>query len=412
MPKTTSAGVNYSEEQLAKKRAVVLEFLDKQKKGSVQKKKPAEAKPTVILPAKPQLTKPVSLPKSEKVQVDKPQAPAVKIAPISQFLGAKNQGAASEAVEVDFLEDVKREKQRQVAAPLNAVKKTNDAATKKTDEADALAQKSVPASIIAEPAIKPGSKATPSVNLIAGISGAAKRRTGNYQWTGIAAVIIMLAFSFYSLICLTFFTFKPQSGLFRAIARLVPVPGLISSYGFVEFYQYLDLKQSLLARGTAPGQLVDLATAASVEWQILEQLARYYQLPMADSAPVLLDNLGKAVVSDKEINAIAFSSIRKIKQEIANGKSLDEVAAGHNATVANEYYANDDAQKKFGPSFLSLAEGAMSNIVVSPEGFYIVQKMKATNEAVEVKYVLVKPKTLSDIVDGRLTQAKAINFVQ
>lgn len=409
--KTKENGINYSEEQLAQKRAVVLDFLDKQKKGLVEKKKPVEAKPAVILPTKPRTVKTVMLPKTEIKQIVEPEPPNERVAPISQFLGSKNEAGATEPLEVDFLEDVKREKlQKKNSLAPKVTKKVEKTAEKKVTTA--AVSEPAPISVIAEPPIAPGSKTTPSVNLIAGMGRRDSRRTGGFQWFGFAAVVTMILFSFYFLICLAFFTFKPHSSFFRRVASVVPIPGLISSYGFVEFYQYIDLKEGLLAKGADPAQIADLATSASVEWQILEQLARYYQIRPAGSAVDLLDKLGKSVVSDKEINAAAFSSVRKIRQEIVNGKGLEEAASSYGAESFRAYFSIDDARYKFGPGFASLTEGAVSNIIVSSDGFYIVQKIGADEGAIDVKYVLVKPKTLSDIVNGKLSQAKAINFVR
>ncbi len=411
-------GINYSEEQLAKKRAVVLDFLAKQKSVKAEPKKATPAKPAVILPSKSAQAPAITLPKTEKkaaptITETPPLAPVAKVAasapvePISQFLGAKKR---EPQVEVDFLEDVKKET---LAMSDDGEEKQKKKAKKTNPEAKlAAVGKPAPAPSKIIPTVKSDPAPMPRVDLLEDIKKESARPVNAVQWAEIAAILVMISTAFYFLICLYFFTFKPQAPFFRQIAKIVPVPGLASTYGFVEFYQYLDLKENLSGKGVAKEDLADAATSVSVEWQILEQLARYYQLPPTTSAAAMLENLGKAVVSDKEINASAFSTIRKVKQEISNGMGFEEAASKHGAMVAKEYFAIADAKQKFGPSFESLADGAISSIVVSPDGFYIVQKVASGGESVEARYLLVKPKTLSDIVDERLAKAKAINFAQ
>ena len=418
MPNSTKNGINYSEEELAKKRTVVLDFLAKQKSVKAEPKKAAPAKPAVVLPSKPVQAPAITLPKTEKKAapiVTEPPAPVPvtdiaatpPVEPISQFLGTKKREAQ---VEVDFLEDVKKET---LVKPDDAEEKQKKRAKKINSEMKLAATGKAappPAKII--PTVKKDPVPMPRVDLLEDIKKEDARPSNAVQWAEIGAILVMICAAFYFLICLYFFTFKPQAPFFRQIAKVVPVPGLVSTYGFVEIYQYLDLKESLSGKGVAKEDLADAATSVSVEWQILEQLARYYQLPPTTSAAAMLDNLGKAVVSDKEINASAFSTIRKVKQEISNGMSFEEAAGKHGAMVAKEYFAVADAKQKFGPSFESLADGAISSIVVSPDGFYIVQKVASSRESVEARYLLVKPKTLSDIVDERLAKARAINFAQ
>ncbi|NTU98972.1 hypothetical protein HGA64_03115 [Candidatus Falkowbacteria bacterium] len=415
----------YTDEEAAAKRAIVLNFLEEEKQRLKEKEKQKEAKkippppppppPAPSITPKPQLITPNPAPLAPlatpvaDVSPTFIKAPAAKPKPVPLTAKQKEKNAKDARVVIDFLEDVEKEAEskaaiKPAAQAVEPIKKGVAKSAKQSKTSSALVPPLKP--------ILPVRSNAEEAKIVLPKPPQRKRLNLDFGPIGYAMAIIVIMFSSYVLFCLTFYTFKPTGRIARTAANFVSVPAVISTYGVIDYFEYYDLRNALASKGVAPAELDARATIASIEWQVVSELARFYSVRNKNTAVELLDALGKAVVGDPELNASAYSSIRKVKNGLTAGQSLEQASAAEGGNISTDYYSTAEVSRKFGRTVISLTNGSRSGIIVAADGFYIVEMMSRKDNNFELKTVHIKPKTLTEIVNDKLAKAKAINLLQ
>lgn len=271
--------------------------------------------------------------------------------------------------------------------------------------------------------------------------------------------LFVLAYFIFSFIL---FNFYPDRPVARRLAGAVPVPAIISTVGLVEFYDYLDVKKEIEYQLSAfenkkisQNVLAEIAKNMTVKEKLAGKLAGRYGLVVEEREveeafkqilklnlsgrelettmqkvmgsyyhlgqerfkervirpKILLSKLATAIVRDKNLNARAWSKINEADARLKAGEEPGQFKApdGYQASGLL-YYSSSEIVKKFGAGVTGLKAGEISEVIINPEGYYLVKVQEITDDLYGIDYVFVKARTLDEYLSEEFKRVKIINF--
>lgn len=271
--------------------------------------------------------------------------------------------------------------------------------------------------------------------------------------------LFVLAYFIFSFIL---FNFYPDRPVARRLAGAVPVPAIISTVGLVEFYDYLDVKKEIEYQLSAfenkkisQNVLAEIAKNMTVKEKLAGKLAGRYGLVVEEREveeafkqilklnlsgrelettmqkvmgpyyhlgqerfkervirpKILLSKLATAIVRDKNLNARAWSKISEADARLKAGEEPGQFKApdGYQASGLL-YYSSSEIVKKFGAGVTGLKAGEISEVIINPEGYYLVKVQEITDDLYGIDYVFVKARTLDEYLSEEFKKVKIINF--
>ncbi len=215
----------------------------------------------------------------------------------------------------------------------------------------------------------------------------ALRKIDFHFWLGAAKStgrIFLLALFLYAIIYL-FFCFLLlflglDNKLSRQAAEFLPVPGLISTAGIIEYYPYKDWR-ALASANDLTQALVARKVLSSLGW------------PAGDSASFLsqLDKLDWLVLSDRQINKQAWAQIKKVRLAAGqNNMGLKAAAQKNGAEYGLVTLRRTEAEKRFGAAILSWPPNKISPAIIRPGGYYLVQVISRSGSLYTLAYAFIK----------------------
>jgi parvulin-like peptidyl-prolyl isomerase len=250
----------------------------------------------------------------------------------------------------------------------------------------------------------------------------------------LTAVIVIYS-SFY---CTVVF-FSLDNSNIRQVADYLPLPVFATNRGYVNYYDYLDLKNFLSQAATGKGDLrqlvkrqlkievllnniakkfavtasteelmpryVNLASSLKSEEEKKQLLGSYYRLgeqryiEEVVRYDFLKEKLEAYVMLDRNINAVAQARINKI-MELSVSQDFDQLAKKYSDEYsAGEYFSLNDAESKFGKEVLEIQVGQMSQPIVSPKGYFLVKCYDRADNLLGLKYAFITAKSLEDYLE-------------
>jgi len=213
---------------------------------------------------------------------------------------------------------------------------------------------------------------------------------------GLLLLIIFSAIG-YLAFCLAILRFNTAGGLADKLTRYVPVPAVLSSYGFINYSDFKNLADKNYYARTLADKKKSLA-----EWIVIRNLKRKYNLPLDATA----EGLALKFAADEDINRVGLSRIKKISQLLADGGDLASLSKYADEYNAAAYYGPSQAVEKFGQEVLTLPIGETSGVIYRGDGYYLVVRVNDQNNQFGFKYVFVSAQTLDQYLNEKLVEAK------
>lgn len=206
---------------------------------------------------------------------------------------------------------------------------------------------------------------------------------------GVLYLIVFLTIG-YAIFCLLILRFKVDNNIVGRMARILPVPAVITSQGIINYNDWRDLN---LAGGKN----------SLVKWIILKNLSGKYGLP-ANSPDKAL---AIAFTRDEYFNQSGLLRIKKISELLKNTDDLEKLSKYADEYNDLIYYDDESAAEKFGPAILNLNDNQLSDIIFRDNGYYIAQIMARGNGRLGLKYLFVAPaKTLDQYLNEKTAKTK------
>jgi len=198
----------------------------------------------------------------------------------------------------------------------------------------------------------------------------------------IVIFFVLLVILSYIVFAVLLLRFGLDNNISRRITEYIPVPAVITKIGFINYYDYLAMADTVNKTKLA-------------EEIILNKLAKKYNI---DSA--VREEIDIQLIKDKDINKITFSRINKIFQLVKNGEDFDKIGEKYSDKFGNlnehdDYLLFDDKIK-------DLEKGKISNIIITNKGYYIIKK----NNSDMISYIFIKPIILDEYLKDNVNNAQ------
>ncbi len=226
---------------------------------------------------------------------------------------------------------------------------------------------------------------------------------------------LILGIFLYSFILVIVLRFGVDNTIFRKISAVAPLPAFITRDGVIEYYDYQDMVASWQAQ--AGRKLTsDEIKVKLVERLILVNLCQKYGISILSGGvynQALADKLQEKVVRDKEINAVGLNRIKKIKQLIDKEGQFIKIAAKYGDQVGQVTVGDGNAdQFTYGSAVKDMQTGEVSDIIFTPEGYYIFRCYDRDINGAALSYVFVRAKTLAEYLPEAITGYRIISLVK
>jgi len=221
----------------------------------------------------------------------------------------------------------------------------------------------------------------------------------------IFSLAVLITLLLYFLLIVFIINFKIDSPFTRYISKYFPIPALITEGNIVEYYEYQDQKKSLSDQYESEDSLNMAVKILIMKKIIINNLANKYNVGTIDE---LKDNF----IYDKSANQVAINRISKIREMIKTKDDFVRVAVKYGDDQGKlDYNSSDEAVSKFGEKVKDLEIGAISDVLVGEDGYYIVRRYEKDGSDFSISYVFVKAKTLDEYLSETISSSKVWSFV-
>lgn len=195
----------------------------------------------------------------------------------------------------------------------------------------------------------------------------------------------------YVIFCLAVLRFN-QYDIIKQAANYLPVPAIITSQGIISYNDFRQIKTSDYSALNLAGKKDSL-----LKWAVLKNLREKYGST---------DNLETKLAAAGDLDKVALSRIRKIKELLAGGEAMEQLGRYADEYNDGSYFDNQAAAEKFGQEVLNLAVGQASEIIFRPGGYYLIKRIEDKNGQLGFKYFLVGARTLGQYISDQLKNSK------
>lgn len=213
-----------------------------------------------------------------------------------------------------------------------------------------------------------------------------------------AGIIVFLNFVGYLLLVVIVLRFDLDHQMTRRISSHIPIPAFVTRGGVVEYYKYYDFRKELKKDhpGATLTELEKLVKIKIVEEIILDDLAKQYNIKRGGD---FNRQIQEKISADSDKNAVAFSRMKKIKL-MMNKKSDFIKTAIRYGDQTGSVVVDKDGQKffSFGLAVANMQVGDISDIITTPEGYYIFRCIERNDDEVGLNYVFIKSMSFGDYI--------------
>jgi hypothetical protein len=226
----------------------------------------------------------------------------------------------------------------------------------------------------------------------------------------IAMLAGILLYSFWLVAALKFNLYTPVGGI---IASYVPTPAIVTPDGIIDYNTYNAIKANISDNGSDAS--VKSAIARII---VIGNLAEKYNIPydIAGSGGIitdeLRDELSQKIIYDVTINQVGINRIGKIKQLIDKNGDFVRTANTY-GDDQGQIDISDDNRNSVGyaSEIADLNTGEVSDVIFTPEGYYIFKCYEKTETDLALSYVFVKAKTLDQYINEAVLKLKMWSWV-
>jgi hypothetical protein len=231
----------------------------------------------------------------------------------------------------------------------------------------------------------------------------------------IVLILLIMFILFYSIFIILILKLDLETNLTRMISKYFPIPALFTKVGIIEYYVYKDFKNSMSKNYTNQDELALAVKKSIAERIILKDLIERYNLEINDFT--ILDQetkkqISNKIIYDSKINQVAMNRISKIKQMLHSNESFVQTANkyGDGQGQVNIYEDNEDLYS-YSQEVKDLAVNEISDIIITPEGYYIFRCYDRTDKFIALSYVFIKSKGLDDYIKEAAMNLKMWSLV-
>ncbi|MCD4762079.1 hypothetical protein K8R32_03925 [bacterium] len=239
-----------------------------------------------------------------------------------------------------------------------------------------------------------------------------------FNWRKILLLLFAsLAFGLlvYIIFFITVIKFSIDSPATRKIAGYFPLPVLIAKTGIVEYYDYLDLKNSLALQGIFEEDLdreVKIQIAIKMAFNDLVVKYRLMEDKKTLTREELYQAVSERVIYDSDINSVSIYRIKKIKQMIDKEGDFVRTAARYGDKLGKISITKDnEADLHYAPEVKNLPVDEVSDIIITPEGYYIFRCYGKNEDSVDLSFVFNKAKTLDEYLEELIKEYQFLSLV-
>ncbi len=238
-------------------------------------------------------------------------------------------------------------------------------------------------------------------------------KTAGKQTVYIILVALVLGLLFYSILAVLIIKFDLDNNLARKITKRSLIPAFITKEGIVPYYIYKDLKANMADNFNSADELEQGVKLAIANNLVISNLADKYNLSFVSlNSEELKQRINERIVYDLELNQVAINRINKVKQMIDENGDFVRVANKYsdekgqiNINKENENYYSFSQEVK------NLEVNEISDIVVTPEGYYIFRCYDKKDDFVALSYVFIKARGLEEYLEEAITNLKIWSLV-
>lgn len=226
------------------------------------------------------------------------------------------------------------------------------------------------------------------------------------------AFIILCFISLNLLFSFIVYTFQPKNRIFIELSKYFITPVVLSNVGWIEYYDYQNylLKNYGVNANLASEQVqIDL-----IERMAIKKIAKEYGIKIYSISNIndeAFARINKAVLLSS-LNKGPLEKITKARELIMAGDNFQEVVKKYSDEYSYGFITKEGALEKFGPAVKHLDIGEISNIILTADGYYLIQMTEKREGAYGLKHIFIKAnKTLEDLVKEETKSIKLWSLV-
>jgi len=212
-------------------------------------------------------------------------------------------------------------------------------------------------------------------------------------------VALVLSILFYLIFLILILKFDLDNNLTRSISNYFPAPAIITKEGVVNYYEYKDFKNQILKTTETGYDSIKLLLAKKI---VMDNLINKYRssIPPSSSQSEIEGILSEKIAADKEVNTVGLERIKKIKNLIDKNGDFVQTANkfGDEQGLLNISLDNQD-DYPFSEQVKKLNISEVSDIIITPQGYYIFKCYEKSATVSGLSYVFIKAKSLDEYLD-------------
>ena len=221
-------------------------------------------------------------------------------------------------------------------------------------------------------------------------------------WGGLTMII-----GFYLTFMIAVYTFVPRNFYFRLLGYYLPVPAVMTSQGFIDFYAFLDSQKgqaNLFELGSSK-------SAIALKKMLVLRIAERYQLSPSLDYSVLVQSLRRKILADFNNNYYTAQKYHQLILALKTSTTLDEVATKADLKIKRKSLTRTLFMRDFQLDPASLPDNNLSKMIINKEGIYVLSLNSTTFDRVDFDYVFVPAVTLEELIKREMETSWMISFV-
>jgi hypothetical protein len=185
-------------------------------------------------------------------------------------------------------------------------------------------------------------------------------------------------------------------------SQILPVPAIFNKNNLIEYYTYKDLRINEFLKSEKTKKEIDTYIKLSFVREIIwNDLAEKYNIEENDVIKKKTQIIEKAAY-DKEINQVPINRIVSIMENIKANKNFSQAGKYSDEQGNIEIKKENLKLYNFGSKIKNLSPQEISDIIITPEGYYIFKGIKNNSREIEASYVLVRANDLNTYIERKI----------
>jgi len=185
-------------------------------------------------------------------------------------------------------------------------------------------------------------------------------------------------------------------------SQILPVPAIFNKNNLIEYYTYKDLRINEFLKSEKTKSEVDFYLKLSFVKEIIwDDLARKYKITETNPIKRKAQIIEKAAY-DKEINQVPINRIISIMKNIKINKNFSQAGKYSDEQGNIEIRKENLNLYNFGSHIKNLNPNEISDIIITPEGYYIFKGISNNQIKLKANYILVKTNNVQNYIEKKI----------